>query len=75
MENMIDEGFQVANIFQAAGFPHVGTFWPTFDPTCPDLFSNFTSFSKIGEITSYGQDAGQIQWAVIARSSFHSPGP
>ena len=39
---LVDEGLNIVNAFQVAGFPHViGSLWPVLDPACPPFVEYF----------------------------------
>jgi len=43
-QGLVDEGLQIGNAFQLAGFPHViASLWPAYDWICPQLARQFYS--------------------------------
>ncbi|KAJ5455720.1 uncharacterized protein N7458_003984 [Penicillium daleae] len=62
---LLDEGLQIGNAFQLAGFPHViASLWPVYDFVCPTLAREFYQFlnDHTDEHGGIGNDA--ISWAL-----------
>ncbi|CAI7570116.1 unnamed protein product [Penicillium glandicola] len=62
---LLDEGLQIGNAFQLAGFPHaIASLWPVYDFVCPTLAREFYQFlnDHTDEHGGIGNDA--IAWAL-----------
>lgn len=67
---LLDEGLQIANAFQLAGFPHViGTLWPAYDVVCPkvaEVFYGFLAKYTTNEPLTSGLIAIALQQALMS---------
>ncbi|KAK4076967.1 uncharacterized protein Triagg1_3934 [Trichoderma aggressivum f. europaeum] len=62
---LLDEGLQIGNAFQLAGFPHViASLWPVYNFICPVIARDFYTFINDHTVEHGGMGNDAIAWAL-----------